>query len=92
MIHVTAIITPYGPAKSRRTRHLFGNGDCAARGIRSADAVEAADLVILLQARSAFDLDAVAGHAQACLDTRGASRGGIVSDPGGVSSQTRITG
>jgi hypothetical protein len=88
MIHVTAIITPCGSAKSRRTSHLFGNGDCAARGIRSAeghpientglsaDAIEAADLVILLQAHSVFDLDAVASHAQAFLDTRGASHGG----------------
>src|SRR5580692_1142835 len=37
MIHVNAIITPCGPAKSRRTSHLFDNGDCAARGIRSAE-------------------------------------------------------
>jgi UDP-N-acetyl-D-glucosamine dehydrogenase len=42
----------------------------------SADAVAAADLVILLQAHSAFDLDGLASHAQVFLDTRGASRGG----------------
>lgn len=41
----------------------------------SADAVEAADLVILLQAHSAFDLDDLASHAQVFLDTRGASHG-----------------
>jgi UDP-N-acetyl-D-glucosamine dehydrogenase len=42
----------------------------------SADAVETADLVILLQAHSALDLDALASHAQVFLDTRGASHGG----------------
>jgi UDP-N-acetyl-D-mannosaminuronate dehydrogenase len=42
----------------------------------SADAVSAADLVILLQAHSAFDLDGLASHAQVFLDTRGASPGG----------------
>jgi UDP-N-acetyl-D-glucosamine dehydrogenase len=42
----------------------------------SADAVEAADLVILLQAHSAFDLDGLASHAQVFLDTRGASHDG----------------
>jgi UDP-N-acetyl-D-glucosamine dehydrogenase len=42
----------------------------------SADAVEAADLVIPLQAHSAFDLDALASHTQVFLDTRGASHGG----------------
>ena len=40
------------------------------------NAVEAADLVILLQAQSAFDLDDLASHAQVFLDTRGASHGG----------------
>jgi UDP-glucose/GDP-mannose dehydrogenase family, UDP binding domain len=42
----------------------------------SADAVEAADPVILLQAHSALDLDALASRAQVFLDTRGASHGG----------------
>ena len=42
----------------------------------SAGAVEAADLVILLQAHSAFDVDGLASHAQVFLDTRGASHGG----------------
>lgn len=42
----------------------------------SADAVEAADLVILLQAHSAFDVDDLASHARVLLDTRGASLGG----------------
>jgi UDP-N-acetyl-D-mannosaminuronate dehydrogenase len=49
----------------------------------SADAVEAADLVILLQARSAFDLDALASHAQAFLDTRAGPTADIAADPGG---------
>ena len=40
----------------------------------SADAVEAPDLVILLQAHNAFDLDSLASHAQVFLDTRGASQ------------------
>ena len=42
----------------------------------SADAVAAADLVILLQAHSAFDLDSLARRAQLFLDTRGASSSG----------------
>jgi UDP-N-acetyl-D-glucosamine dehydrogenase len=42
----------------------------------SADAVGAPDLVILLQAHNAFDLDSLASHAQVFLDTRGASHGG----------------
>jgi UDP-N-acetyl-D-glucosamine dehydrogenase len=42
----------------------------------SADAVGAPDLVILLQAHSAFDLDGLASHAQVFLDTRGVSDGG----------------
>jgi hypothetical protein len=54
--------------------------------------VEAADLVVLLQAHSAFDLDALASHAQAFLDTRTRPTADIASDPGGVSRQTRITG
>jgi UDP-N-acetyl-D-glucosamine dehydrogenase len=60
----------------------------------SADAVEAADLVILLRAHSAFDLDALASHAQAVLDTRASPTAGIASDsyhglllaPGGLGS------
>jgi UDP-N-acetyl-D-mannosaminuronate dehydrogenase len=39
----------------------------------SADAVAAADLVILLQAHSAFDLDSMARRARLFLDTRGAA-------------------
>jgi hypothetical protein len=54
--------------------------------------VEAADLVVLLQVHSAFDLDALASHAQAFLDTRARPTADIASDPGGVSRQTRITG
>ena len=48
--------------------------------------------MILLQADSAFDLDALASHAQAFLDTRARPTADIASDPGGVSRQTRITG
>ena len=58
----------------------------------SANAVKAADLVILLQVHSAFDLDARASHAQAFLDTQARPAADIASDPGGVSRQTRITG
>ena len=42
----------------------------------SADAVGAPDLVILLQAHSAFDLDGPARHAQVLLDTRAVSHRG----------------
>ena len=49
----------------------------------SADAVEAADLVTLRQAHSAFDLDALASHAQAFLDTRARPTADIAYDPGG---------
>jgi UDP-N-acetyl-D-glucosamine dehydrogenase len=42
----------------------------------SANTVAAADLVILLQAHSAFDLDCLARHARLFLDTRGASSSG----------------
>ena len=42
----------------------------------SAYAAGAPDLVILLQAHSAFDLDGLASHAQVFLDTRGVSHGG----------------
>ena len=42
----------------------------------SADAIGVPDLVILLQAHNAFDLDSLASHAQVFLDTRGASQGG----------------
>jgi hypothetical protein len=49
----------------------------------SADAVEAADLVILLQAHSALDLGALASHAQVFLDTRARPTANIACDPGG---------
>jgi hypothetical protein len=45
-----------------------------------------------LQLSSAFDLDALANHAQAFLDTRARPTADIAPDPGGVSPQTRITG
>lgn len=42
--------------------------------------------MILLQAHSAFDLDALASHAQAFLDTRARPTADIASDPGGSQS------
>ena len=46
-------------------------------------------LVILLQVHSAFDLDALASHAQAFLDTRARPTAGIASDPGRESAVRR---
>ena len=48
--------------------------------------------MILLQAHSAFDLDALASHARAFLDTRARPTADIASTRTEVSRHTRITG
>jgi UDP-N-acetyl-D-glucosamine dehydrogenase len=52
------------------------DGQAIAATALSEDALAAADLVILLQAHSAFDVDSLARHARLLLDTQGTATGG----------------
>jgi UDP-N-acetyl-D-mannosaminuronate dehydrogenase len=54
----------------------FVDGQRVEAGGRVADAVAAADLVILLQAHSAYDPDEIGRRARLLLDTRGVTTAG----------------
>jgi len=54
----------------------FVDGQLVERSGPLADAIRAADLVILLQAHSAYDLDDISRSAQLLLDTRGVATAG----------------
>jgi UDP-N-acetyl-D-mannosaminuronate dehydrogenase len=54
----------------------FVDGRRVEAGGRVADAVAAADLVILLQAHSAYDPDEISRRARLLLDTRGVTTAG----------------
>jgi UDP-N-acetyl-D-mannosaminuronate dehydrogenase len=54
----------------------FVDGQLVAAGGPLDDAVAAADLVILLQDHSAYDLDEIGRRARLLLDTRGVTTGG----------------